>query len=154
MAAGTVTTARQAATLADAGAEFLVSPGITESVLSALVASGLPFMAGAMTPSEVMTALEYRAEFVKLFPAGALGVGGLRSLRDPFPDTPFLPTGGVTPTTVSDWLNEGAVALGIGGNLVPTDSLSRRDFGSISARAAQFVAARDAWQESLTANTA
>lgn len=144
--AGTVTTAEQARLVAGAGAEFLVSPGSTPPVLEALAASGLPFAAGALTPTEVMTAVAHGAAFVKLFPADVIGVSGLRSLRGPFPDVAFLPTGGVSPTTVADWLDAGAVALGAGGGLVPAAALAARDFGIIRANAVALVAARDAWR--------
>ena len=144
--AGTVTTGAQAHAVADAGAEFLVSPGSTPAVLESLAASGLPFAAGALTPSEVMTAVEHGAHFVKLFPADVLGVAGLRALRGPFPGVAFLPTGGVSPETVAGWLDAGAVALGAGSGLVPAAALAARDFATISANAAALVSARDAWR--------
>lgn len=152
--AGTVTTAAQARIAAGAGAEFLVSPGSTPTTLVALAASGLPFAVGAMTPSEIMAAIEHGAEFVKLFPADLIGVPGLRSLRGPFPDVAFLPTGGVSPATVGTWLDAGAIALGAGGGLVPGAALAARDFRSITSNAAELVAARDAWRTSTDRRSA
>jgi 2-dehydro-3-deoxyphosphogluconate aldolase/(4S)-4-hydroxy-2-oxoglutarate aldolase len=152
--AGTVTTVAQARLAADAGAEFLASPGSTPTALGALAATGLPFAAGAMTPSEVMVATEHGAEFVKLFPADLLGAAGLRSLRGPFPDVAFLPTGGVSPSTVGAWLDAGAMALGAGGWLVPAAALAARDFGTITAKAAELVAAREVWRASTNRRSA
>ncbi|NHF62344.1 bifunctional 4-hydroxy-2-oxoglutarate aldolase/2-dehydro-3-deoxy-phosphogluconate aldolase [Microcella pacifica] len=151
--AGTVTTIDEVKRVADAGAEFLVSPGGTPPLLTALAESGLPFAAGALTPSEIMTANEHGADFVKLFPADVLGVTWLRALRGPFPRVAFIPTGGVSPATVGPWLDAGAVALGTGSGLVPAAALVARDFRTITKNATELVAARDAWRSAVKARS-
>ncbi len=139
--AGTVTSALQAAESAEAGAEFLVSPGTTAKVASAIRDTGLPFALGALTPSEVMTAVELGADVVKLFPASLGGTSYLSSLREPFPDVPLMPTGGVNAGNVREWLDAGAFCVGAGGSLMPSDLLARGDHEEITRRARAFAAA-------------
>jgi 2-dehydro-3-deoxyphosphogluconate aldolase / (4S)-4-hydroxy-2-oxoglutarate aldolase len=139
--AGTVTTPRQASEAADAGAQFLVSPGTTPTVAEAMRASGTPYALGALTPSEVMLAVELGADLVKLFPGSLGGPGHLRALRGPFPDLPFMPTGGVSVANARAWLDAGAVCLGAGGDLVSTALLARGDHAEITSRAAAFMSA-------------
>ena len=139
--AGTVTTAAQAAESAEAGAEFLVSPGTTEPVASAMRDTGLPFALGTLTPSEVMTAVDLGADVVKLFPGSLGGPSYLKSLREPFPDVPLMPTGGVGPDDVREWLDAGAFCVGAGSSLMSSDLLERGDHDEITRRAKAFVAA-------------
>jgi len=139
--AGTVTAPRQASEAADAGAQFLVSPGTTPTVAEAMRASGTPYALGALTPSEVMLAVELGADLVKLFPGSLGGPGHLRALRGPFPDLPFMPTGGVSVANARAWLDAGAVCLGAGGDLVSTTLLARGDHAEITSRAAAFMSA-------------
>lgn len=136
--AGTVTTAAQAVESAEAGAQFLVSPGTTEPVAAALRSTGVPFALGALTPSEVMTAVALGADVVKLFPGSLGGPAYLRSLRGPFPDVPLMPTGGVRADNVRAWLEAGAFCLGAGGELVAGDP------EETTRRAAAFVEAAGA----------
>ncbi|GIH49276.1 2-keto-3-deoxy-phosphogluconate aldolase [Microbispora rosea] len=117
LGAGTVLTARDAVAARDAGATFAVTPGLGEGVDEAL-RLGLPVLAGAMTPTEVIAATARGAAAVKLFPASAGGVSYLRALRDPFPAVPFVPVGGVGLDTVRDYLEAGAVAVGLGSPLL------------------------------------
>jgi 2-dehydro-3-deoxyphosphogluconate aldolase / (4S)-4-hydroxy-2-oxoglutarate aldolase len=139
--AGTVTSAEQAAESAAAGAEFLVSPGTTERVASAMRATGIPFALGTLTPSEVMRAVELGAHMVKVFPGSLGGPDYLRALREPLPDVPLVPTGGVSPGNVREWLDAGAFCVGAGGSLVSKELLARRDLDGITEQARAFVAA-------------
>jgi 2-dehydro-3-deoxyphosphogluconate aldolase / (4S)-4-hydroxy-2-oxoglutarate aldolase len=139
--AGTVTSAEQAAESAAAGAEFLVSPGTTERVASAMRETGIPFALGTLTPSEVMRAVELGAHMVKVFPGSLGGPDYLRALREPLPDVPLVPTGGVTPGNVREWLDAGAFCVGAGGSLVSKELLARRDLDGITEQARAFVAA-------------
>lgn len=139
--AGTVTTPEQAERAADAGARFLVSPGSRPELTRAMRATGATVMTGAMTPSEVMAALEYGADVVKLFPASLGGPAFLRALRGPFPDVPFMPTGGVSAENLGDWFAAGAVACGAGGDLVSGAALVAEDWAQIAATAGRFAAA-------------
>ncbi|SCE00310.1 2-keto-3-deoxy-phosphogluconate aldolase [Streptomyces sp. Termitarium-T10T-6] len=117
LGAGTVLTAQDAALAAEAGAAYVVTPAVTEAV-DASRDLGLPVLAGALTPTEVVAALRAGAAAVKLFPAGPGGVELLRALRAPFPDVPFVPVGGVDVATARDFLAAGALAVGVGGPLV------------------------------------
>lgn len=139
--AGTVTNPEQAALAADAGAEFLVSPGTLPALTRAMLDTGRVVMTGAMTPTEVMGALELGVDVVKIFPASLGGPSYLGALRGPFPDAPLMPTGGVTPDNVSDWFRAGAVAVGAGGDLANGASLAASDWADIEQRSARFAAA-------------
>ncbi|MFB7355824.1 bifunctional 4-hydroxy-2-oxoglutarate aldolase/2-dehydro-3-deoxy-phosphogluconate aldolase [Streptomyces gardneri] len=117
LGAGTVLTAEDARRAADAGAVYTVTPGVTEAVRASR-AIGLPVLAGALTPTEVVAALAEGATAVKLFPAGSGGVELLRALRGPFPRVPFVPVGGIDDARARDLLAAGAVAVGVGSPLV------------------------------------
>ncbi|MFT4260484.1 bifunctional 4-hydroxy-2-oxoglutarate aldolase/2-dehydro-3-deoxy-phosphogluconate aldolase [Microbacterium sp.] len=139
--AGTVTTAEQATQAAEAGAEFLVSPGTLPHLTRAMLDTGRVVMTGAMTPTEVMGALELGVDVVKIFPASLGGPSYLSALRGPFPTAPLMPTGGVSPLNLADWFAAGAVAVGAGGDLANSASLAARDWADIEKRAARFAAA-------------
>jgi 2-dehydro-3-deoxyphosphogluconate aldolase/(4S)-4-hydroxy-2-oxoglutarate aldolase len=113
--AGTVRTTADAAAAREAGAAFLVTPGVAAE---AATSSPLPAIIGAFTPSEVIAATALGAVAVKLFPASLGGPAYLAALRQPFPDVPFLPVGGIHAGTAREYLERGAVAVGVGGPLV------------------------------------
>jgi 2-dehydro-3-deoxyphosphogluconate aldolase / (4S)-4-hydroxy-2-oxoglutarate aldolase len=139
--AGTVTTAEQVAESAEAGAQFLVCPGTTAAVAAAMRHTGIPFALGALTPSEVMAAVQEGADVVKLFPGSLGGPAYLAALRGPFPDVPLMPTGGVSVENARSWLDAGAICLGAGSDLVSARLLSEGDFDEVTRRAASFVSA-------------
>ena len=139
--AGTVTTAEQAREAAEAGAQFLVSPGSVAELSAAMTATGLVTMTGALTPSEDMLARGYGADVVKIFPASVFGPSYLGALRAPLPGIPLMPTGGVTPDNLAEWFAAGAVAVGAGGDLVPGSALAAGDMEEIERRARLFAAA-------------
>ncbi|WP_431790194.1 bifunctional 4-hydroxy-2-oxoglutarate aldolase/2-dehydro-3-deoxy-phosphogluconate aldolase [Microbacterium paraoxydans] len=139
--AGTVTTAEQATQAADAGAAFLVSPGTLPDLTRAMLDTGRVVMTGAMTPTEVMGALELGVDVVKIFPASLGGPSYLGALRGPFPDAPLMPTGGVKPDNLADWFAAGAVAVGAGGDLANGAAIANGDWADIEERAARFAAA-------------
>jgi len=114
---GTVLSAADARRAADSGASFVVTPGVTDA-LAECRDLGLPALAGALTPTEVVAALDAGATAVKLFPASLGGVAHLCALRAPFPDVPFVPVGGVDARVARDYLAAGAIAVGVGGPLV------------------------------------
>ncbi|MFD4658290.1 bifunctional 4-hydroxy-2-oxoglutarate aldolase/2-dehydro-3-deoxy-phosphogluconate aldolase [Kitasatospora sp. NPDC058444] len=136
LGAGTVLTADDAARAAQAGAGFLVTPGLGTGLRQA-PALGLPVLAGALTPSEVITAVEFGASAVKLFPASLGGPGYLKALRDPFPTVPFIPVGGIDAKTALAHLAAGAAAVGVGSPLVG-DAASGGDLTELRARAAHW----------------
>lgn len=141
LGAGTVTTPDQAAAAAAAGARFLVSPGTVPTLARAMTATGLPCLFGAMTPSEVMTAVELGAAVVKIFPASLGGPAYLRALRGPLPDVPLMPTGGVRADNIGDWLDAGAVAVGAGSELCRPAAMAAGRFAEIEAAARDFAGA-------------
>ncbi|MEV4757183.1 bifunctional 4-hydroxy-2-oxoglutarate aldolase/2-dehydro-3-deoxy-phosphogluconate aldolase [Micromonospora sp. NPDC049559] len=139
LGAGTVLTADDARLAAEAGAAFLVTPALAPSVATA-GQLGLPVLAGALTPTEVVQATTAGAVAVKLFPASLGGPDYLRALRDPFPGTAFVPVGGVDAAGARDYLARGAVAVGVGSPLLG-DAPSGGDLAALRERAAAFRAA-------------
>jgi 2-dehydro-3-deoxyphosphogluconate aldolase / (4S)-4-hydroxy-2-oxoglutarate aldolase len=122
--AGTVTSAEQAEQCIGAGAKFLVSPGLSLDVLAAAKAAATLAIPGALTPTELMSALDHGAKLVKIFPCG--NVGGpkyLKSLRGPFPHVRLIPTGGVNAANAGEFIAAGAFALGVGADLVDVAAL-------------------------------
>jgi 2-dehydro-3-deoxyphosphogluconate aldolase/(4S)-4-hydroxy-2-oxoglutarate aldolase len=138
--AGTVTTARAAEHASAAGARFLVSPGTLPALIRAMRATGRLAVAGALTPSEVLTADRSGAHVVKLFPASLGGPSYLRGLRGPFPDIAFMPSGGITAGCCASWFEAGAAMLGVGGDVAPA-WLEPARRAELRARAEAFVQA-------------
>lgn len=137
--AGTVVTAEQVDAVTAAGARFLVSPGWTESLLTAMRASGVPYLPGVSTASEVVALLERGVREMKFFPAQAAGgTAYLRSLAGPLPQARFCPTGGIGPATAPEYLSLPNVGCVGGSWMVPADAVAARDWGRIEelARAA------------------
>lgn len=139
LGAGTVLTERDAKLAREAGAAYAVTPALGEGV-SAALELGMPVLAGAMTPTEVLAATRAGASAVKLFPAATLGPGYLKALRDPFPRLAAVPVGGVGLDEVPGYLAAGAVAVGVGSPLLG-DAAHGGDLDALRARAEDFVAA-------------
>lgn len=103
--AGTVTNTDQLLAAADAGAEFVVTPGITDALLAAAAQHSIPVLPGVATPSELMLGLDAGLSYFKLFPATVVGgIGMLKALHGPFPNARFCPTGGLTADSYTDYL--------------------------------------------------
>jgi len=153
--AGTVTTAKQAELCIEAGAEFLVSPGLSVTVLRAAEDAGKLAIPGALTPTEVMAALDAGAKLFKIFPCG--NVGGpkyLKALRAPFPTVRFIPTGGVNLTNAADYIKAGAFALGVGADLVDLVALRNNQAKKITDMARALVDAVQLARETALAQPA
>jgi 2-dehydro-3-deoxyphosphogluconate aldolase/(4S)-4-hydroxy-2-oxoglutarate aldolase len=144
LGAGTVVTAHQAREAADAGAQFLVSPGTEPKLTTAMLDTSLMVMTGALTPSEVMHATRLGVHAVKIFPANQVGPGFLKALKAPFPDVSLMPTGGVNADNLAEWFAAGAVAVGAGGDLVSTADLAQGRFDEVRDKAQAFRAVLDA----------
>jgi 2-dehydro-3-deoxyphosphogluconate aldolase/(4S)-4-hydroxy-2-oxoglutarate aldolase len=147
--AGTVLDAEMARSCLDAGAEFLVTPGFDRKTVELANREETTILAGALTPTEVINAWKAGSDLVKIFPCGS--VGGpkyIRALRGPFPQVPMVPTGGVNLQTAREFILAGAVALGIGGELVSAPALESGNMAEITEAARQYAAivrqARDA----------
>jgi 2-dehydro-3-deoxyphosphogluconate aldolase/(4S)-4-hydroxy-2-oxoglutarate aldolase len=141
--AGSVVDAAQVRSAAAAGARYVVSPHLAPAVVDEAEALGLLAVPGAFTPTEVVTAAA-RCPLVKLFPASVGGPGMLRALREPLPALSLVPTGGVTPENLGEWVAAGAVAVGAGGSLCPPAALAAGDWGAIERQAGAYRAALDA----------
>ncbi|RZT59535.1 2-keto-3-deoxy-phosphogluconate aldolase [Microcella alkaliphila] len=139
--AGTVTTAALADESAAAGARFLVSPGTLPDVARAMLDTGLITMTGALTPTELMSALALGVHVVKVFPASFGGVPHIKALREPFPEAALMPTGGVTAENLGQFFAAGVIAVGAGGDLIARDALAERDWDRIETRAREYAAA-------------
>lgn len=138
--AGTITSADEARRAVGAGAQFVVSPGFDADVVEVAHALDVPVMPGVLTPTEIMAATRAGADWVKVFPCSALGGPAyLRALRGPFPQLKMMPTGGVSLTTVSEYIEAGAAAVGIGSELVDPTLLASGRYESLSERALTFV---------------
>jgi len=140
--AGTVITANQAELCIGAGAEFIVSPGLSVPVLSAAQACGKLAIPGALTPTELMNAQQNGAQLIKIFPCG--NVGGakyLKSLKAPFPDAALIPTGGVNASNAGEFIAAGAFALGVGADLVDAAALREGNLAKITQSARELVGA-------------
>jgi 2-dehydro-3-deoxyphosphogluconate aldolase/(4S)-4-hydroxy-2-oxoglutarate aldolase len=124
----------------DAGAHFLTSDGLKPAVIEFAVKKGLVVFPGALTPTEVMTAWELHADFVKVVPCAQIGGENyISSLRKMFPDIPLIAAGGVTEKNASKFIFAGAAALGIGRELIPTEALRHRQAGRITTLAKRFL---------------
>lgn len=134
--AGTVLTARDAADSHSAGASFLVTPAVTESIAAA-VRMDVPVLAGGLTPTEIIAAHNLGATAVKLFPAELGGSAYFSALRAPLPGIPLIPVGGVTLESGRDYLDRGALALGVGSPLIGRAG-ETPDLPAITARAMAF----------------
>jgi 2-dehydro-3-deoxyphosphogluconate aldolase/(4S)-4-hydroxy-2-oxoglutarate aldolase len=139
LGAGTVLDPETCRTAILAGAEFIVSPGTNLDVIRMCKRYSKLALPGALTPTEVITAWEAGADFVKVFPCDVLGPAHLRALRGPLPQVRMIPTGGVTLETAADFLKSGASALGIGSALVEPKAIAAGDFGRIESLAKQYV---------------
>ncbi|OLE30532.1 MAG: 2-dehydro-3-deoxyphosphogluconate aldolase [Actinobacteria bacterium 13_1_20CM_3_71_11] len=138
--AGTVRTVADVEDAVAAGAQFLVSPHTDPALGARARELSAAYLPGALTPTEIVTAWNSGAAAVKLFPARLGGPRYLRDLREPLPDIPIVPTGGVSAENVGEWFAAGAVAVGVGGTLIG-DALDGGDLTALTARATELVKA-------------
>ncbi|MFJ4831199.1 bifunctional 4-hydroxy-2-oxoglutarate aldolase/2-dehydro-3-deoxy-phosphogluconate aldolase [Streptomyces sp. NPDC088747] len=141
--AGTVLSPAQVARCVDAGARFLVSPGWTDVLLAAMEGSGVPFLPGVSTTSEVVAMLERGVREMKFFPAEAAGgTAYLRSLAGPLPQARFCPTGGIGLDSAPEYLSLPNVGCVGGSWMLPADAVAARDWGRIESLAREAAALR------------
>ncbi|MFF7265520.1 bifunctional 4-hydroxy-2-oxoglutarate aldolase/2-dehydro-3-deoxy-phosphogluconate aldolase [Streptomyces sp. NPDC008159] len=141
--AGTVVTPEQVTAAVRAGARFLVSPGWTDALLTAMQASGVPYLPGVSTTSEVVALLERGVTEMKFFPAQAAGgTAYLKSLAGPLPRARFCPTGGIGPDNAPAYLSLPNVGCVGGTWMLPADAIAARDWGRIEALARGAAALR------------
>lgn len=135
--AGTVLDEATARIAILAGAQFIISPGVVPAVIRASNRYQIPSLPGAMTPTEIVAALEAGADIVKIFPGEAFGPSYVKALLAPLPHAPLMPTGGVTLANLADWFENGSVAVGVGGSL--TGPARNGDYAAVTANARAFV---------------
>jgi 2-dehydro-3-deoxyphosphogluconate aldolase / (4S)-4-hydroxy-2-oxoglutarate aldolase len=141
--AGTVVNQDLALQCFDVGAQFLVTPGFSQKTVAAAHNLDMLIMAGALTPTEVMTAWDAGVDFVKIFPCSNMGGPSyIKALKGPLPHVPLVPTGGVNLDTAADYIRAGAAALGVGGELVLKRAFQERKpelISNLAMRYAQLV---------------
>jgi len=139
LGAGTVLDPETARVAILAGAEFIVAPTVNVEVIRLCRRYDKLVMPGAFTPTEILTAWEAGADIVKVFPADVLGPAFFRALRGPLPQVKLMPTGGVDLTTATEFLNAGAVCLGVGSQLVHPAFVASRSFDKITELAKRYA---------------
>jgi len=132
---GTVLKAEDADVAIDAGAQFAVTPAVLRQVIATCVKRQTLVLGGGFTPTELLEAHEAGAELVKVFPARLGGPKFIKDVLAPLPFLQLVPTGGVGPENARDYLSAGAVAVGIGGNLVSNKLIAAEAFDQITATA-------------------
>lgn len=142
--AGSVMGAPAARQAIDAGARYVVSPVFDADVMAMAHTHDIPVLPGAYTPTEIFRVHQAGADLVKVFPADTLGPAFIKGVLAPMPFLELMPTGGVTPDNVGQWITAGAVAVGLGSALVDASLLAARDFATITARSRTVVAGIDA----------
>lgn len=138
---GTVLSEANALAAMDAGAQFVVTPAVRPDVIVACKSRGVPVLCGALTPTEALTAHELGADMIKIFPARAFGPAYIKDLLAPLPMLKLVPTGGVSADNAHAFVQAGAAAVGIGGNLVSAKAVLAGDWAAITAAAAACIAA-------------
>lgn len=138
--AGTVLDAQTATACISSGAQFVVSPALNVETIACCRQHDVVVMPGALTPTEVVQAWNAGADFVKIFPARAMGGASyLKALKAPLPHIELVPTGGVSLKTAGDFIRAGAAALGVGADLVDLNAIREGQATVITERAKQFV---------------
>lgn len=138
--AGTVLDQAMAEKAMEAGAKFLVSPGLNEGAVVYARNNNVPFIPGVMTPSEIMQALSLGCEVVKIFPVSTLGgISYLKNLKGPFPELLVMASGGVGLDDVRDYFQVGTFCVGAGSQLTPKDAIQKEDWKKIRELAKEYV---------------
>lgn len=140
LGAGTVLTTDQVKMAVDAGAEYIISPGKDLKVIEAAKNLDKISIPGALTPSEITEAYYAGADFIKLFPAGALGIDYIKAVRAPLAHIPLIAVGGVDMDNMTEFLDSGVVGVGIGISLVDTSAVYNENYEKIERLARQYVA--------------
>jgi len=139
--AGTVVTTELVDIAYKAGALYIVSPGTDVDVIRHTKELGMASMPGALTPTECLTAHNAGADFIKLFPAGTMGPGYIKSIKAPLSHIKFMATGGVDEKNIPDFLKAGVDAFGVGGNLVNKKWIDAGEFDKITELSKRYVEA-------------
>jgi 2-dehydro-3-deoxyphosphogluconate aldolase/(4S)-4-hydroxy-2-oxoglutarate aldolase len=137
--AGTVLDVETAKRCLDAGASFLTSTGLDLDMVEFAEAHDITVIPGALTPTEIMKALKAGVDFIKVFPCAQVGGPSyIRAMKAPFPNARLIASGGVNQTTAAEFIHAGAVALGIGEELIPHDAVATQDLDWIRELSRRF----------------
>jgi 2-dehydro-3-deoxyphosphogluconate aldolase/(4S)-4-hydroxy-2-oxoglutarate aldolase len=131
---GTIKNGEQAKAFADAGADYLISPGVVDDAAKVAEQNGLLYVPGAMTPTEIIRAEQFGSTLVKLFPGNILGPAFVGAVKELFSSVKFIITGGVEPeeNNLKSWFSAGAAAVGMGSKLITKQSLESKDYTKIT----------------------
>lgn len=138
--AGTVLDQEMARKAMEAGAKFLVSPGLNEGAVVFARNNSVPFIPGVLTPSEIMQALSLGCEVVKIFPVTTLGGPAyLKNLKGPFPELKVMASGGISLEDLPEYLKAGAFCVGAGSQLTPREAIKSEDWKKVKELAKEYV---------------
>lgn len=139
---GTIKNSGQARAFIDAGADYIISPGLVPSVAEVADKNNMLWVPGCMTPTEIITAENLGAKLIKLFPGNLLGPAFMSTIKELFPNLIFMPTGGVDTSreNISAWFNAGVAAVGLGNNLISKLLLEAKDYDSIESLTKEVLA--------------
>lgn len=139
LGAGTVLDAATAQIAINKGAQYIVSPHLDTNISKLCNIYSIPYLPGCSSATEIIEALRYGSDLIKLFPGGQLGAGFIKDIKGPVPNVELMPSGGVNLDNVSDWIEKGSFAVGIGGDL--TKEFTGNNFEVISEKAQKYVEA-------------
>lgn len=139
LGAGTVLDAATAQIAINKGAQYIVSPHLDTNISKLCNVYSVPYLPGCSSATEIIVALRYGSDLIKLFPGGQLGAGFIKDIKGPVPNVELMPSGGVNLDNVSDWIEKGSFAVGIGGDL--TKEFTGNNFEVISEKAQKYVEA-------------
>ena len=139
---GTIKNGEQAQAFIDAGADYIISPGLVPSAAAVADKNGMLWLPGCMTPSEIIAAENLGAKFIKLFPGNMLGPEFMSTIKELFPNLIFMPTGGVDTTkeNIGAWFKAGVVAVGMGSKLISKQLLEAKDYATIESLTKEVLA--------------
>lgn len=139
---GTIKNGEQAQAFADAGADYIISPGLVEEVIPVAEKHNLLWIPGCMTPTEIIKAENLGAKVVKLFPGNMLGPSFLSGIKELFPNLLFMPTGGVELSTenIGGWFKAGVCAVGMGSKLISKDVMENKKYAELTEATKQAIA--------------
>lgn len=139
--AGTVLTLDQVKAAAEAGATYIISPNVDPAIIRYTKELGLTSIPGAMTPTEIVSAHQYGADIVKVFPAGYLGLKYVKDVKGPISHIPLLAAGGINEENIGEYFNAGYLGFGISGRLTDGKLIKEKNFKEFTERAKSFVKA-------------
>ncbi|MCY1027870.1 bifunctional 2-keto-4-hydroxyglutarate aldolase/2-keto-3-deoxy-6-phosphogluconate aldolase [Mammaliicoccus sciuri] len=139
LGAGTVLDAATAQIAINKGAQYIVSPHLDINISKLCNVYSIPYLPGCSSATEIIEALRYGSDLIKLFPGGQLGAGFIKDIKGPVPNVELMPSGGVNLDNVSDWIEKGSFAVGIGGDL--TKEFTGNNYEVISEKAQKYVEA-------------